>query len=153
MIDPLNNISYGQDIDPIELQNTLAGFLGQTYQEITRYDSNIVSPNAFLAPKKEEFHRTAEKVFQEVKQASGNIALPQQPQPYNQVVRNVQNNTQPTTEIFNDPNQLEFCFDNSVTAISIDKKLTDIEKTLKRLDSLMQKMVSLLDDGDIKNKK
>ena len=42
-----------QNIDPRELQATLMGFLGQTYQEISRYDSNLVSPNAFLAPKKE----------------------------------------------------------------------------------------------------
>jgi hypothetical protein len=32
MIDPLNG-TYEQNIDPIELQQTLAGFLGQTYQE------------------------------------------------------------------------------------------------------------------------
>ena len=54
-----------QNIDPRELQATLMGFLGQTYQEISRYDSNIVSPNAFLAPKKEEFQRTAETIMRE----------------------------------------------------------------------------------------
>jgi hypothetical protein len=157
MIDPLNG-TYEQNIDPIELQQTLAGFLGQTYQEISRYDSHLVSANPFLAPKKEEFHRTAERVFQEVKQASG--LNPQARPLQHTVIGNpivsqtiVQAVSQTIVEPEKDPNQLEFCFDNSVTAISIDKRLDDLEKRLKRLDSSIQKVLSLLEHDDIKDSK
>ena len=152
MSDPLND-QYEQNIDPIELQQTLAGFLGQTYQEISRYDSHLVSANPFLAPKKEEFHRTAQKVFQEAKLASGHI--PQQNTPrIHQPAQIQQHVAQPQPEqVLVDPNQLEFCFDNSVTAISINNRLDDLEKRLKKLDSCIAKVLSLLEHDDTKDSK
>ena len=154
MSDPLNG-QYEQNIDPIELQQTLAGFLGQTYQEISRYDSHLVSANPFLAPKKEEFHRTAQKVFQEAKIASGHIPHQNTPRVHHspQVPQVTQHVVQPQQQELVDPNQLEFCFDNSVTAISINNRLDDLEKRLKKLDSCIHKVLSLLEHDDTKDSK
>lgn len=157
-----------QNIDPRELQATLMGFLGQTYQEISRYDSNIVSPNPFLAPKKQEFQRTAETIMREAIQSTNgspnrptvypnNVSRPvqpQQPQQSNQPFLETGKFVPPPA---NDPNQLEFSFDNSVTAITINNKLEDIEKKLKKLDTLLQKVIQFMESKETihepKNKK
>jgi hypothetical protein len=159
-----------QNIDPRELQATLMGFLGQTYQEISKYDNNIVSPNAFLAPKKQEFQRTAETIMREAIQSTtganpnnrptvypNNVPRqiqPQQPQPSNQPFLETGKFVPPPV---NDPNQLEFTFDNSVTAITINNKLEDIEKKLKKLDNLLQKVIQFVESKETvhepKNKK
>lgn len=148
-----------QNIDPRELQATLMGFLGQTYQEISKYDNNLVSPNAFLSPKKEEFQRTAETIMREAIQSTS--GSPNRPTVYpNNVPRQIQpqqpqQNNQPFLETgkfvpppANDPNQLEFSFDNSVTAITINNKLEDIEKKLKKLDTLLQKVLQFVESKE-----
>jgi len=155
----MNDNEY--DISPEELQKTLIGFLGHTYKEVSQFDSRLVSPNNTLTPKKQEFQNIANKVFQEaLTPNTGQIP-----------VGNVQHNTvhsqhiQPNIAHQNlvqpqihqqpqhDPNQLEFSFDNSVTALTIDKKLTDIENRLKKLDIALSKVLVLLDNNDITNLK
>jgi hypothetical protein len=144
--------NYLNDISPQELHQTLVGFLGQTYSEISRYDSNIVSPNAFLAPKKNEFQAVAQKVMNEVR----DTVIPQQ-----QIEQPIQN-IPAQTKIFldtgvrvppppNDPSQMEFTFDNSITAITINNKLEDIEKKIKKLDNMLSKMLLLLEGDETKN--
>ena len=163
MVDPLlQNPDFNDNIDPIEVRNTLLGFLGQTYSEISKYDSHIVSPNQFLAPKKQEFQRTAEQVLREVRGVSPQlqIAPPQQqivmrqgptqqldPTPY------IDSNRAPVVPNSFDPNQMEFSFDNSITAKSIDSKLDSIEKRIKRLDIALQKMLSYIESHDTENTK
>ena len=158
MVDPLiQNPSYDEDIDPIEAEKTLLNFLGQTYSEISRYDSHLVSANPFLAPKKQEFQRTAERVLQETRQGSQAQYNPQQlvqqptqqldPRPY------IDTNRSPVIPSTSDPNQLEFSFDNSVTAKSINSKLEDIEKRLKRLDTTLSKVLSYFESHEIENPK
>jgi hypothetical protein len=136
-----------QDIDPVDLQNTLIGFLGQTYREISTYDSNIVSPNAFLSPKKQEFQRTAEQVMHEIR-PNGHTSIqrnmPMAPQ--QQYLTQQPQHSVPAVVI--DKDQMEFDFSNSVTAITINNKLEDIEKRLKRLDNTLSKVLSLLDSND-----
>jgi hypothetical protein len=153
MIDPLlENVNFNQNIDPAELQKTLLGFLGQTYSEISRYDNNLVSTNQFLAPKKHEFQRTAEQVLREV---SGTQPQQINPVPSNQYELDprpyidYKNQASPPSPY--DPNQMEFNFDNSVTAKSIDVKLNNIEKSIKKLDTMLQKMVSYIESHDNKN--
>jgi hypothetical protein len=155
------------DISPEELQKTLIGFLGHTYKEVSQFDSRLVSANNTLAPKKQEFHNIANKVFQEaLSPNSGQIPVGnvhhntvhhQQIQP-NVVQQNAQPSqyTQPPQFVQTpvvDPNQLEFSFDNSVTALSIDKRLTDIENRLKKLDITLAKVLVLLDQNDTTNLK
>ena len=52
---------------------------------------------------------------------------------------------------------MEFSFDNSVTAITINNKLEDIEKKLKKLDTLLQKVLQFVESKETvhepKNKK
>jgi hypothetical protein len=155
------------DISPEELQKTLIGFLGHTYKEVSQFDSRLVSANNTLAPKKQEFHNIANKVFQEaLSPNSGQIPVGnvhhnavhnQQIQP-NVTHQNVQPSqyTQPPQLVqvpVVDPNQLEFSFDNSVTALSIDNRLTDIENRLKKLDITLSKVLVLLETNDTTNLK
>lgn len=158
MTDPLVGGFEDQNLDPAEVQRTLMGFLGQTYQEVSRYDSHIVSANPFLAPKKAEFHNLAQKVLNETRRA----IVPENPQIHNhppsqQYIGPVQSNQTPQQNIpiapqqINDPNQLEFSFDNSVTAITINNKLNDLEKKLKKIDSMLEKMLLLMESYDSKN--
>lgn len=156
MTDSLSEGNYDVGIDPVDLQNTLIGFLGQTYQEVSRYDANLVQSNQTLTPKKEEFHRVAEKVMQEARQSIGPSPHPQiiQPQQNNRqqvVVQTHVNTHQQSAPV--DQNQMEFSFDNSITAITINNRLDDIEKRIKRLDSTLEKVISLLDHHESKNKK
>lgn len=152
-----DNLSFEDQNTPEEVRNTLIQFLGQTYQDVSQYDSNIVSPNQFLSPKKYEFQRTAEKVMQEALGSpnrvpvnhSGPVVHPsninQPPRPYLDGVNRV---TPPP----NDPDQMEFSFDNSITAITINSKLEDLEKRLKKLDKMMEKVIGFL-DGESANLK
>lgn len=146
------------EISPEELQKTLIGFLGHTYKEVSQFDSRLVSPNNTLTPKKQEFQNIANKVFQEALTPNtgqipvGNVhhsTVHQNNQP-NQTVLRPETLQQPNQH---DPNQLEFSFDNSVTAISIDKRLTDIENRIKKLDITLSKMLVLLESNDTKNLK
>jgi hypothetical protein len=158
MVDPLlQHPDFNDNIDPAEVQKTLLGFLGQTYSEISKYDSHLVSTNQFLAPKKQEFQRTAEQVLREV---SGGMQL----QPASQIIQQNQHpqivarpfidtNTAPPPPPPSDPNQMEFSFDNSITAKSIDTKLDDIEKRIKRLDITLQKVLSYLESHETENPK
>lgn len=164
MVDPLlQNSDFNDNIDPIELQKTLLGFLGQTYSEISKYDSHIVSPNQFLAPKKQEFQRTAEQVLREVR---GGVPQNQQPQiiqqhqiyppqiaPQLDPTPYIDSNRAPVVPSPIDTNQMEFSFDNSVTAKSIDSKLDDIEKRIKRLDITLQKVLSYIESHETENSK
>lgn len=149
MTDPFLNLQE-QNIDPIDLKNTLIGFLGQTYSEVSKFDNNIVSPNPFLAPKKQEFEKIAEKVLQEVSSSkTPNVSYP--------VNESISRRQPPTAFIDtgvvlppapNDPNQMEFTFDNSITAKTINSKLEDLEKRLKKLDNNIAKMLSLLESHE-----
>lgn len=153
MTDPLVGGFEDQNLDPLEVQRTLMGFLGQTYHEVSRYDSHIVSANPFLAPKKQEFHNLAQKVLDETRR----VVNPQQNNPQAHSFDNqpylppqqIDPNIPPQRII--DPNQLEFSFDNSVTAISINNKLNDLEKKLKRIDTMMEKVISFVELYDSKN--
>lgn len=149
------------DISPEELQKTLIGFLGHTYKEVSQFDSRLVSPNSTLTPKKQEFQNIANKVFQEaLTPNTGQIPVGNvqhnpvhgqhiQPNIVHQNLGQPQIHQQPQV----DPNQLEFSFDNSVTALTIDKKLTDIENRLKKLDIALSKVLGLLDQNDTTNLK
>jgi hypothetical protein len=159
MIDPLlQTPDYNDNIDPVEIQKTLMGFLGQTYTEISKYDSHLVSTNQFLSPKKEEFQRTAEQVLREVRdgiqpQIAQSIPQLQLHQPQIAARPFIDTNTAPPPPPPFDPNQMEFSFDNSVTAKLINTKLDDIEKRIKRLDIALQKVLSYLDSHETENPK
>jgi hypothetical protein len=157
MINDPNYTGDLQEFTPEELHQTLVGFLGQTYSEVSKYDKNIVSSNAFLAPKKNEFEQVAQKVMNEVGATVAPNNTQNRPQQPPQNV--VQNQNRPFIDFDHrplqntDPNQMEFSFDNSVTAITINTKLEDIEKRLKKLDNVMAKVLSLLESNETKNSK
>lgn len=146
---------------PEEVRKTLLQFLGQTYQEVSQYDNNIVSPNQFLSPKKYEFQKTAEKVMQEALNTSSRPpAAPNYPQ--RQIVhpQNEQVPNKPFLETggvvpppLNDPNQMEFSFDNSVTAITINNKLDEMNKRLKSLEKNISKVIDFMKSHEPKDTK
>lgn len=159
MSDPLFNSAFDDYIDPAEEHATLVNFLGQTYSEISKYDSHLVSTNQFLAPKKQEFQRTAERVLGETKKP---VNLNQPINPYSPPqIQHIPHNhapfidtgRQPPPAALNDPNQLEFSFDNSVTAKSIDEKLENLEKRMKKLDTMLSKVLSYLESHESENNK
>ena len=138
MTDPLLNSAFDEYIDPAEEHATLVQFLGQTYSEISKYDSHLVSVNPFLAPKKQEFEKTAQMVLNETKNKvqqnnTPTYHLPPAPPPHHVLVNQPANppfvdlGRPPTPPPLNDPNQMEFSFDNSVTAKSINEKLEKIK--------------------------
>lgn len=148
------------DIDPRELQEILIGFLGNTYGEVAKFDNNIINANPTLSHKKQEFEKLAERVLQE---AAPQNRIQRPPSNHHAHVQHypVQPNhpipahapaPAPVPQQFVDPNQLEFSFDNSVTALTINAKLEDIEKKLKRLDKSIDTVISLLEKYEIKNK-
>jgi len=165
MSDPLFESAFNDYIDPVEEHATLVQFLGQTYSEISKYDSHLVSPNQFLAPKKQDFERTAQRVLNETRTTAvqNNVppvypTIPQNqlhPQAYHQVnapvVPFIDLGKPPTPPPLNDPNQLEFSFDNSVTAKSIDEKLDNLEKRLKKLDTMLSKVLLYLESHESQN--
>lgn len=163
MSDPLLNSAFGDYIDPAEEHATLVQFLGQTYSEISKYDSHLVSANPFLAPKKEEFQRTAEKVLSERKAELMQKQIPQHvhhvppPQHHQHHVVDhrpyIDTGRQPSPPLSDDPNQMEFSFDNSVTAKTINEKLDELEKRIKKLDTMVSKVLSYLESHESQNTK
>ena len=162
MIDPLLNSPFDEYIDPAEEHATLVQFLGQTYSEISKYDNHLVSVNPFLAPKKQEFERTAQMVLNETKnkiQQNNIPSIPHQPHPHQLHQHQVQPSHVPYIDLgrppapptASDPNQLEFSFDNSVTAKSIDEKLENLEKRIKKLDTMLSKVLSYLESHESEN--
>jgi len=156
MNDEFNDVN----LTPEEIRQTLTGFLGQTYREIANFDSHLVSTNPFLAPKKQEFRNLAEKVIQEsvgLRQNNnfsnnvfvGTQNLPQNFIPNQQFVQSVQQ-IQPVPQT--DPNQLEFSFDDSITAKTINSKLELLEKKLNIIDKTLSKVVEFLESYETKDK-
>jgi hypothetical protein len=155
MIDPLLDTFEGQKLSPKEINDTLLSFLGHTYKEVSKFDSNLVSPNPFLAPKKQEFQNIASKVMQETQMMLGPNTNPQRHTvPQNVVTPNNSVNNSSDEIVVQqqyDPNQMEFSFDNSVTAKTINNKLEDLEKRIKSIDSTLHKVLSLLEQYDSEN--
>jgi outer membrane protein OmpA-like peptidoglycan-associated protein len=141
------------EINPNELQDILINFLGQTYGEVSRYDSNLLQTNQFLSPKKYEFQKTAEMVLQNI--------LPQQPQQLQQLhqLQQLQQPQQrqyipqfvPEVQPQPDPNQLEFNFNDSVTAKTIYNKLEELEKRIKNIDKSLSSVISLLQTYEVED--
>lgn len=148
-----NFLKENTDIDPRELQEILIGFLGNTYGEVARFDNNIINANPTLSHKKHEFEKLAEKVLQEAipQNVIQQAAPPQQINRYPQV-QSYSSQIPVRQQEFVDPNQMEFSFDNSVTALTINTKLEDIENKLKKLDKSIERMILLLEKHEIKNK-
>lgn len=128
--------------DP-EAKDMLMQLMGQTYGELHKLDNFIVSPSQQLRPKSEEFKQTVANVTRSL-----NSNVPQQAV---QIRTNapvsvaVPVHADQTMVRASDPNQMEFGFDNSATAVAIDKSLIRIEdkvdKLISKLNSFINKSV------------
>lgn len=150
-----------QEYNPEDLDidiNTMKMFLSQTAKELSNIDRNIISANPHLSPKRMEFEQTAHRILsteirnpqRRIEASKPNINNLQshlmQPQTTNIVVPYV--DTGEIKKIDNDPNQLEFKFDNSVTAIMINNKLVQLEKMILSIDKKLQKLIDYIDDSE-----
>lgn len=151
MMDYQENPEY--ELSPQELQRTLIGFLGNTYKQVAQIDNYLIEPNQTLRPIKKGFQDLAQRVIDET-------VRPSSPQPPQYVQQHVpqhvpQNIIQPqnTLQPQKDPNQLEFSFDNSVTAKTIFNKLEELEKRIKRVDIDISKVLKYLEANDTTNSK
>jgi hypothetical protein len=143
------------ELTPQELQQTLIGFLGSTYKEVAQIDNYLVQPNQTLRPIKRGFQDLAQRVIDETvrpnvpQQTQQNVQYNNQP-----VLQPVpQNILQPQTLQQRDPNQLEFSFDNSITAKTIFNKLDDLEKKIKKIDIAISKVLEYIETNDTENSK
>ena len=142
-------------IDPDALKNLLIGFMGQTYREVSEFDKNLISSNATLSPKKKQFESMAQKLLNEVNvfaesktpvpvtgadNAIPHIKAPIRPQQIQQTHNPVYVNTVNPDVVEVDPNQMEFNFDNSATAQSIQNTLADIMRKLESIESRIDKL-------------
>ena len=142
------------ELSPQELQQTLIGFLGNTYKEVAQIDNHIVQPNQTLRPIKKGFQDLAQRVIDETVRPNFTQHAPQYVQQNvpQYVPQNIQQFPQQTIPQ-GDPNQLEFSFDNSVTAKTIFNKLEELEKRIKRIDIAIGKVLDYLETNDTTNSK
>jgi hypothetical protein len=157
------NILFEDQNTPDEVRKTLIGFLGQSYKEVSNYDSHLISTNQSLTPKKEEFQRLAERVMGEAVGTATPVPAPQMQhrqmiRPNNVVMPHQQSNA-PFVDLgeclppVNDPNQMEFSFDNSITAKTINSKLESLEKQIKSLDKKLDKVLESLQTNEVNDSK
>lgn len=132
----MEEVAHTEDVKDIVMQ-----FLGQTYSEIHKLDSNIVGSSAHLNPKAHAFKQTATQVLNSIAtQPQGHqtgpavVTAPA-------VVRSAAV-ALPVTQAVVDEDQLEFNFDNSATAQNISNKLDTI---ISRLDKLEKNIATILD--------
>lgn len=142
------------DID----SETMKIFLGQTAARLGEIDKNIVGTSTNLNPKRHEFEATARNIMmnetRHLNQPPRVMPQGHNMPPHGHTVPNIpvvpavpyidQGRTIP--KIDGDPNQMEFCFDNSVTAITIFNKITEMEKKLLTLDRKIQTLIDSLDE-------
>ena len=120
-----------------ETLDILKQFLGQTYGELHKIDSNIIGSSAHLNHKSGEFKRIASQVLDSVAPqvrtgpvvtgptATGPVSLP-------------------VTAPVSDPDQMEFTFDGSATARQIQSTLDRIESKMDKLDRKLNNILENL---------
>ncbi len=112
-----------------ETLDVLKQFLGQTYGELHKIDSNIVGTSKHLAHRSDEFKRTAAQVLD-------SVATEPQVRTHGPVVGAASHVTLPVTAAKTpiDTNQMEFSFDGSATAKSIQSALDRLEAKLEKIE-------------------
>lgn len=124
--------------DP-EAKDMLMQLMGQTYGELHKLDKFIVSPSQQLRPKSEEFKQTVASVTRSL---NANVPMSQQEHHLTQeIVRPAMPMSGAVSPAQLDPNQLEFGFDNSATAIAIDKAITRVENKVDKLVNMVNKLL------------
>lgn len=129
-----------------ETFDVLANFVGQTYNEICKFDQSLISTNNNLTSKREQFKNIAENVLSIPTANNRNGARMQQQHvqiPQNQMAY-VDRGIDPVAPPANDPNQLEFKFDNSEISQKIEKKFDTIINRINRIDKTLTQLLEFL---------
>lgn len=135
-----NDLGFSDD-------EALKMFVGQTYSQIRMHDSMVVDGRRLT----NEFTEIAENVLTPAVRRS---PYQQHHPQHHQMPQNtayIDGNRQPVPPPPNDPNQLEFQFDNSKISVVIEKKFDTILNRLNSIDKSIKDLLSSLDE--IKNSK
>ena len=130
-----------------ETFDVLANFVGQTYNEICKFDQSLIATNNNLNSKREQFKNIAENVLlnPSVNRTSTHHSIPQQHQqrPVSEMAY-VERGIAPVEPALDDPNQLEFKFDNSEMSVKIEKKFDTIINRINRIDNTLTQLLEFL---------
>jgi hypothetical protein len=131
-----------------ETFETLANFVGQTYKDICKFDQSLISTNNNLNSRKEQFKNIAENIL--VAPSPNRSSMYNQPdihQGSNPPVSDrayIDRCISPLPPHPNDPNQMEFMFDNSEMSLKIEKKFDTIINRLNRIDKTLNQLLQFL---------
>lgn len=136
-------MSY-EDVTQDDAREDVLNLLGMTYGELSKIDKNIVSPTSQTG-----LHPASHMIKQQIiRFADSQIQTrspiqQQQPQQLTGAANSVVPHLPVTTQqVKLDTNQLEFNFDNSATAVSIQNKLDklsdDVRRVLGKLNQLIE---------------
>jgi hypothetical protein len=129
-----------------ETFDVLANFVGQTYNEICKFDQSLISTNNNLTSKREQFKNIAESVLSIPNPNNGNahrMHHQNEQMPANQMAY-VDRGIAPLAPPADDPNQLEFKFDNSEISQKIEKKFDTIINRINRIDKTLTQLLEFL---------
>jgi len=136
-MDIQNDLGFSDD-------DALKMFVGQTYSQIRMHDAMVVDGKRLT----NEFTEIAGSVL------TPHTRRPVYPHPtpqYTQSTPYIDGNRQPLPPPPDDPNQMEFQFDNSKLSVTIEKKFDSIVNRLNSIDKAIKHLLSSLDE--IKNSK
>jgi hypothetical protein len=140
-MDIQNDLGFSDD-------EALKLFVGQTYSQIRMHDAMVVDGRRLT----NEFTGIAENVLTPTIRRPPHH--PQYPPQHHQMPNNapyIDGNRQPVPPPPNDPNQMEFEFDNSKLSVTIEKKFDSIVNRLNSIDKSIKDLLSSIDE--IKNLK
>lgn len=129
-----------------ETFDVLANFVGQTYNEICKFDQSLISTNNNLNSKREQFKNIAENVLSTpsaVRQNPARLHQQNDQMPLNGMAY-VDRGIAPVAPPVNDPNQMEFKFDNSEISQKIEKKFDTIINRINRIDKTLTQLLEFL---------
>ena len=121
-------------------EDALKLFVGQTYSQIRMHDSMVVDGRKLT----NQFTEIAEDVLTPTLRRSPHPQFNQAQMPQNMPY--IDGNRQPVPPPPNDPNQMEFEFDNSKLSVSIEKKFDTIVSRLNAIDKSIKDLVTSLNE-------
>jgi hypothetical protein len=122
-------------------EDALKLFVGQTYSQIRMHDSMVLE---------------GKRLTNEFTEIAGNVLTPtlRRPPQSHHIPQNmpyIDRDASPVPPAPNDPNQLEFQFDNSKISVTIEKKFDTIVNRLNTIDKSIKELLQSIDE--IKNSK
>ncbi len=128
-----------------ETMEALTIFVGQTYSDICKYDQSLISTNQHLDSRKEKFKAIAESVLTPAIPKQSPVQQPalQYHQPPQQMAY-IDRGISPLPPAPNDPNQMEFDFNNSKISLNLEKKIDDLCGKINNIDKKLSQLLEYI---------